>query len=370
LSKQLDGLIANLEASAAPERIALRDPILGFGAASIEPLLGAAQRTPGVSASVAAWLGELMQRDSDARPQARQALRSMLAGPAGSIAKEILDRLDGSTTKKATGSLQLHDPFAVDGLPEGAGVGWPGFQPHEFEGIAGTMWRQKDGRTSLAPILVRALRYRHPHVMSYGVQRSPELHLALTDRYRLGDEPESGWRAAKLIVYAHGPTETDPTANREVVAGLYVEKGSEADAKRFGIMDDRSWDWPWLIRALRDEHASDELARAMVRHDLRIGDYIGGRIRSESDRVGFIASMEAGDLVIRPRDGSAIETGFDRVADRLEAQPAAEWRSIHVWRTWSADEAINQGPAFATNALLPVLGDLFDVYLDVVNPVL
>jgi len=217
---------------------------------------------------------------------------------------------------------------------------------------------------------VTALRHRHPHVESYAVERAPELHLAITDRYRLGDEKESGWRAAKLVVYANGPRDDRPMDPAEVVAGLYVEKGSTEEARRFGIVDDRSWDWPWFVKSLRDEHVQSELAAAMVRHGLRLGDYVGGRFEPEGDRVGFVASFEEGELVARDRAGARSAVGFDAIAERLEALPPDDWHSVHVWRSWPSKEAIEAGPAFASEALLPVLGDLFDVYLDIVGPVM
>lgn len=357
-------LIAGFEDAEPDDRISHRDGILAFGGLAIPALVESTSRNPGLGASVAAWLGELARRDPTMKSQVHVALRQIRT----ESTKALVDQIIGSPAQTA-GATQPRDPFAVDDLPEGAGYGWPGFREDDFRGIRGTTWRQRDGRTSLAPRLVRALRYRHPHVMSFGVQRSPELHLALTDRYRLGDEAESGWRAAKLVVYAHGPTESNPAAPPEVVAGLYVEKGSLADARRFGIVDERSWDWPWLLKALRDEHATNELIRAMVRHGLQIGDYVGGRIRSASDRVGFVAGPEDGELLVRASDGK-VENGFESVASRLEAQPEDAWRSVHVWRTWEADEALAAGPSFADDALLPVTNDLFDFYLDMIGPTL
>ena len=361
----LEGLIAKFAKAEPAERISFRDDVLAFGAAAIEPLVQVAGRDPSLDASVASWLANLAQRDPSTTGAVARALRGLAASNGSEIVRRVLEQVDGASA--ASSGNKARHRFDVDPLPAAAGSGWPGFQPKDFAGIAGTKWRVRDGVDSLAPLLVRALRYRHPHVMSFGVQRAPELHLALTDRYRLGDEPESGWRAAKLIVYAHGPTEIDPSAASEVVAGLYAEKGSSADAKRFGIMDDRAWDWPWLVRSLTNPHTQHELARAMVRHDLAFGDYVGGRIRSESDRVGFVARMDEGALVIKDRNGHK-STGFHELAARLEALPDAEWHSVHCWRTWPASEAIEAGPRFATTALLPVLGDLFDVYLDVVGP--
>jgi hypothetical protein len=359
-------LIRRARAADRGSRIELRDPVASHGQAGIN--------------AVADWianeeLGAFAVRVIEAAAKvtgpgvALQQLRisrSRAATPkiAGDIEDSII-RLGGGTSPQRPG-----DRFSVPSIPEASGGGWPGFQPRDFDGIAGTTWRQRDGRTSLAPNLVRALQYRHPHVMSFGIQRSPELHLALTDRYRLGDEPESGWRAAKLVVYAKGPNADMPTMPREVVAGLYVEKGSLSEASRFGIVDDQSWDWPWFIRALEDRHAQDELARALVRHDLRIGDYVGGRFSPKGDRLGFVGRMEDGALTIRATDGTWIETGFEALAARLRALPIEDWHSFHIWRTWAAEEAISAGPGFVNAELLPVLGDLFDVYLDIVGPTL
>lgn len=359
-----------LKAAAAAdpsERIRWRDPIAAYGADAIE--------------AVSPWVGDVRLGAFAVRVIERAAPHIGSAAPiaalrrlqsiAGSdaIARDIADsiaRLGGTATKP----VSEPDRFAVESIPPSAGSGWPGFQPREFEGIAGTAWRSRDGVGSLAPILVKSLRYRHPHVESHGVERAPELHLALTDRYRLGGEFESGWRAAKIIVYASGPRAEQPDARRDVVAGLYVEKGSLAEARRFGIVDDQSWDWPWFLRSLRDEHVQAELAAAMVRHGLSLGDYIGGRFGPEGDRVGFTARIEEGRLVARNRADPGVAIGFDLVADRLEQLPAENWHSVHIWRTWPADEAIEAGPAFASESLLPVLGDLFDVYLDVVLPTL
>jgi hypothetical protein len=47
-----------------------------------------------------------------------------------------------------------------------------------------------------------------------------------------------------------------------------------------------------------------------------------------------------------------------------------EWNSFHIWRTWEGDDVIAKGPAFATDELLPMLGDLFGFYFDVVGPTL
>jgi hypothetical protein len=75
-------------------------------------------------------------------------------------------------------------------------------------------------------MLETSLRYRHPMSSHSRFGRLPELHLAVSDRYQLAGEREGGWRAAKLVVYANGPREEQPENRREVVAGLYIEKGT------------------------------------------------------------------------------------------------------------------------------------------------
>ena len=51
----------------------------------------------------------------------------------------------------------------------------------------------------------------------------------------------------------------------------------------------------------------------------------------------------------------------------LEQLPENEWQNLHIWRSWSADEAIKAGAAFARDAIAPVLVDLGGMYLAVVK---
>ena len=108
-------------------------------------------------------------------------------------------------------------------MPHAAGSEWPGFQAHEFGRNEGTRWRSADGPTSLAPILLRQLQAIDPDFISFGVERSPEIHFAVSRRYRA--TPVSGKTVSKLVVYAHGPTDDATSTPRQVVAGWYVERG-------------------------------------------------------------------------------------------------------------------------------------------------
>ncbi len=259
------------------------------------------------------------------------------------------------------------DPYAVYSVAAGAGRSWPGFQAFEFGQIAGTRWRSRDGATSLAPVLTRALRHQHPHFESYAVERSPELHVAIAERYRLHGEHASGFRAVRLFVYAHGPTTEQPGVSPQVAAGLYIEKG-DGDP-RFGPVND-DWDWPHFVEALGDEHVQHELSAAMRRHSLRLGDYRVEAGRDDSTAIGAIARVEQDELVSRDRGGTIVGVGWEWFQAHLRALADTEWRECFVWRSWPDDEAIAAGPSLATEGLLPVLTDLARVYLDVVGPVL
>ena len=112
---------------------------------------------------------------------------------------------------------RLHRP---GGLPAEAGIYWPGFQLPDFGRNAGSSWRSRDGKTSLAPIIVRLLRAQHASFSSYGVNRLPQLHFFLPQRYRWAGDHKSGWRASKLIIYAHGPNpRTRARSRRSLAAG-------------------------------------------------------------------------------------------------------------------------------------------------------
>ncbi|MBA2381369.1 MAG: hypothetical protein H0V73_04585 [Chloroflexi bacterium] len=89
LQSQLD----KLAGCPPPKRIGLREDILAFGVASVEPLAALVVTMPDLASSVSAWLELLATRDPEARPAARTALRRLAAHNEGSIAQQALERL-------------------------------------------------------------------------------------------------------------------------------------------------------------------------------------------------------------------------------------------------------------------------------------
>jgi hypothetical protein len=189
------------------------------------------------------------------------------------------------------------------------------------------------------------------------------VHFAVTDRYQQFDQRESGWRAAKLVVYAHGPTAEHPETVAQAVAGMYIEKGDGSDP--YGPVDAR-WDWPRFVSSLTDPATSQPLADVMSRHDLRFGDFVGQRF-GPATQIGGVGSMEDGEIVLRDHSGSERVRGFAAMRHYLEQLPADTWHDVHVWRSWPAHEAIAAGPTFAREALIPVLEDLGRIYIGIVK---
>ncbi len=357
---ELQVLLATAAAAPPANRIRYRDQIANYGLEAIS--------------AMSSWLDDprlaafavrvIIAAGSEFRPQAVAALTNHRSTSTGVIQGDIDFGLEQLGAKpKPIGAPR---PNSTHVIPPSAGEDWPGFRTEEFGQIAGTSWRSREGRTSLAPIITRALRYQHPHFQSYPIERSPEVHFALRERYQQGDEHAQGWRAAKLVIYAHAVGETEPLT-RQVVAGLYVEK-SDGQAE-FGPLDGR-WDWTLLVTALGSEHIRDELARVMVRHDLQLGDYRGGRHGYVESVVGFIGRFEEGDLVLKDATGLELGRGWEALQGRLRQLPADRWHDFLIWRTWPAVDAIAAGRSFATDEQIPVLSDLALVYLDVVRPVL
>lgn len=245
-------------------------------------------------------------------------------------------------------------------IPAAAGTEWTGFQAHEFGRNEGTNWRSATGRQSLAPILARELRALDPDFISYGVERSPEIHFALGRRYK-GSEI-SGFTASKLVVYAHGPGDESLQVPAQVVPRYYIEKGDGSEP--FGSPENASdWDWPLFRACLRRTAFQGQLTKVMARHSLGFGDYALGRFRAS---LGWTARIEADEIVGRQPDGTEVVRGWPALAEHLAAVPETTWLDLHVWRTWPAAEAIAAGQPFALNALAPVLRDLAGCYLDIV----
>lgn len=194
---------------------------------------------------------------------------------------------------------------------------------------------------------------------SYPIYRLPEVHFANRDRYEQTGERQQGWRASKLVLYAHA--ENEP----HVAVGFYVEKGTGVDA--FGPIDRALWDWPRFLELLRAPARRRIVEEIVTRHDLTIGDYVGGRFGPEGALVKFVAQNVDSELVVRHDDGRE-QRGWPALTEAVEALPEGDWHDLHIWRQWPASGAIAAGHSFAAQDLLPVMLDLASVYELVISP--
>jgi hypothetical protein len=245
--------------------------------------------------------------------------------------------------------------------PANGGIDWPGFQVSDFGNIKGTTWRMSSDRRGLVPLLLRPLQDLDDDFRSYPIYPVPEVHLANRDRYEQGGEHAQGWRASKLVIYAHDRTDG---AGARVVVGYYVERGTGSD--EFGPVERALWDWPRFLDVLRDPARRAPLEAAFEAHDLRIGDYLGGRFRPEGAFLGFLGRLEDGQLIIR-RDGVEIGQGWIDLLEILDGLPPDHWYDLHIWRSWPSEDAINVGHPFAVSVMLPVLLDLARLYESVIT---
>ncbi len=86
--------------------------------------------------------------------------------------------------------------------------------------------------------------------------------------------------------------------------------------------------------------------------------------------VGAADSRVASELVIRSTvpDEGIIGRGWEALHALLAGLDIAAWHDLHIWREWSAADAIAMGQPFALRALAPVLEDLARVDLEAVWP--
>jgi hypothetical protein len=351
----LSKLINTLAEVPPSGRIEFREPILAHGEAAHAALVDLALLRDDLGPSVVAWLEVAAGRGPSQRASALAALRRLTrdAGSAAPYGAASLARLGAVDRPPASRG-------APPSIPTSAGTEWPGFQKYEFGRNEGTAWRSRDGRTSLAPLLSRALRDLDPDFRSSGVGRSPEIHFALARRY--AGQDHEGVTASKLFVYAHGPNSDYPTSPTHVAAGWYIERG-EADGDLGPPDDPRKWDWPLFLGALSRERTQRDLTTVMTHHGLSFGDYAAGGRYTQT--LGWVAKLEDGVPVAR-RGQRALARGWDELAASLAAAPKDKWVDLHLWRTWPADEAIAAGQPFAMRELMPVLVDLGRIYLDVI----
>jgi hypothetical protein len=218
----------------------------------------------------------------------------------------------------------------------------------------------------MVPHVLRPLRELDPMFESWSIYHSPEVHLAVKDRYEQEGDHAQGWRAAKLVVYAYGPSQEHPDAERKVTAGLYIERGDGSEP--YGDVDGR-WDWPEFIRLLRTDVIRASLERLMAAYGMSIGDYFtrSRYVEGADNGHGLVAGLDEEGLVVR-RDGQIVGRGWDAFSDVLEAWPKDDWLNLHLWRSWPAEEAIEAGVGFAHEVLVPLLRDVAALYLWVVAP--
>lgn len=351
---ELSDLLDQLRRCAPAERIGLREPILAHGTEALGPLLELLADSSDLGPSIASWLEALARRDDGARPAAIACLRELArrADATARYAANSLERLGiPATPRPRPGSRPTP-------IPRSAGSEWPGFQAHEFGRNEGTGWRSAGGQASLAPLMARVLRELDPDFISFGVERSPEIHFAVARRYK-GSEV-SGFTASKLVVYAHGPTVELPGCPAQVAAGWYIERGDGSEP--YGSPDDaREWDWPLFLAAIGRPSYQQSLSRVMGQHGLAFGDYVTGGRYKES--LGWTARIEDDRPVARDADGAVVATGWAELIGALRAVPAERWLDLHLVRTWPAADAIAAGQPFALRELAPILADIAPLYL-------
>jgi hypothetical protein len=354
----LSEAIAGARRADRQTRIEWRDRIAHHGIAAIdaispwvlEPEYGA------FAVRVIEAVGRAMERDA-----AIAALASVhRVAPTDWIRKDIDDALAALQPgiRKPRDSPQRHQ------LPARAGTEWPGFLASDFGRVKDTTWRRGSDRLGLVPLVLRPLRDLDSNFASFPIYMSPEVHIADRDRYLQGGEWKQGWRASKLVIYAHGPTAEQPDVQARVAAGYYVEKGTGTD--EYGPIDAALWDWPRFLDLLRDPGRRRPLEAATAKHDLRVGDYFGGRFSPGGDVLGFVGRLEDGELIVRSHEGRELGRGWDAFLARLEDLPASAWHDLLLWREWPADQAIEMGQPFALREIVPVMVDLARVYLDVI----
>ena len=231
----LDEALAGARAADRTTRIEWRNRIARHRAAAIEavstwvadPELGAfAVRVIEATASF---------DDSEA---AVAALASVLrVAPTAPIRRDIETAL--ARLRPATGRSPSYKKVH---LPASAGWSWPGFRPSDFGQVVGTSWRRRADPAALVPLVLRPLLDIDSRFSTYPIYMSPEVHFANLDRYLQGGEWKQGWRASKLVIYAHGPTVERPDELPKVAAGWYIEKGTGTD--EYGPVEPATWDWP------------------------------------------------------------------------------------------------------------------------------
>jgi hypothetical protein len=107
-----------------------------------------------------------------------------------------------------------------------------------------------------------------------------------------------------------------------------------------------------------------ELASLMATHELRFGDYVGGRFTGS---LGWIATIVDGVPVAVDLAGSELGRGWTAILELLRGVPSDVWIDLHLWRAWPGQTAMDLGQPFAARELAPVLADIARMYLRIVS---
>ncbi len=84
---------------------------------------------------------------------------------------------------------------------------------------------------------------------------------------------------------------------------------------------------------LADPGRRAALEAVVAKHDLRIGDHIGGCFTPKGAVLGFQARLEDGGLVLRKTEGGRrLAFGWEALLDRLSTLDRTKWHDLHIWR--------------------------------------
>ena len=214
-----------------------------------------------------------------------------------------------------------------------------GFEPPDFEELAGSKWR---ARHSLGGLLAKTLRttLKRPY-KSWGVRRRLELHIANENHYS-SDDP---FPFPKLFVYS----------KERLAFGFYIEAPldpTHEDVSKYTY-------WRAFRRRLQgDKNVSETLLRTMEKHQLTLADYYRrddgvfrgrfrvheGSIKFESDSTSSVDNMSKGEFI-----------------HRITEPNTTEWMDLHVFTEMDKATALGLKGEVAT-PILSVLQDLAPIY--------
>lgn len=156
----LDELITRGERGPPNDRIELRDGLARLGVAAIDAVSDWLL-DPELSRFALRVIGRAgLFGARDAAIRALVAGRDMTPPPIQAEIDLELGRLHYTPPKPrkpSTPSWAMKNPYDVAPLSAQAGLSWPGFQPRDFDGVAGTSWRRPRQWTTHAARPLRLL---------------------------------------------------------------------------------------------------------------------------------------------------------------------------------------------------------------------